>query len=327
MSSSQKKSKSSKKVKLENDYERMVPEFHKGTLTYAEHMTRYICAQTLVQGKTVLDIASGSGYGTQMLAKKAKKVFGVDVDETSVKYAKQCYDAPNIEYKVGDGEAIPLPDNAVDVVVSFETIEHIKDYAKFIQEVKRVLKPDGLAVISTPNDLEFAEGNHFHLHEFEYDELVGLLKKDFANVDSYFQATWKYVAVGSEKQLGTEAEIDLPTINLAPVNPAEYLYFYLLCSNRKITEKVVPQAALGEHYSDRGVLAERDANKRALDADREKIMNLEIQVQAANEHALNLQHQLDATAAELNKIKLSRSYKAARKLSNIKQGISGHGSQ
>lgn len=327
MSNPKHKSVSSKKVTLENDYERMVPEFHKGTLTYAEHMTRYICAQALVEGKVVLDIACGSGYGTQLLAKKAKKVYGVDVNEDSVKYASQLYNAPNIEYIVGDGEAIPLPDDSVDVVVTFETIEHIKDYAKFIKEVKRVLKPDGLALVSTPNDLEFAEGNHFHLHEFEYNELVTLLKKDFANVDSYFQATWKYVAVGTEEQLGTEAEIKLPTLNLAPVNPKQYLYFYLLCSNRKITEKITPQAALGEHYSDRSVLAERDANKWALEERHQKNMNLAIQVQAANEHALNLQHQLDAAIAELNLIKRSRSYKAARKLSDIKKGIAGQGSQ
>lgn len=236
---------------LENDYERMVPEFHKHTLTYAEHVTRYSGALDIVKDKVVLDIASGSGYGTKMLADVAKKVYGVDVNEVAVNYARKHYDRNNLEYKVGDGESIPLDDNSVDVVVTFETIEHIKDYAQFVKEVKRVLKPDGLAIVSTPNDLEFAEGNHFHLHEFEYDELVSLLKKDFKNIDSYYQATWKYVAVGKEKDFANEGELTIPVTNLAPLKKDSYLYFYLLCSNRAITETVKPVAALGEHYSDR----------------------------------------------------------------------------
>lgn len=236
---------------LENDYERMVPEFHKGTLTYAEHLTRYSCALEVVKDKVVLDIASGSGYGTKMLASTAKKVYGVDVNEVAINYAKKHYGSKNIEYKVGDGESIPLPDNSVDVVITFETIEHIRDYEKFVAEVSRVLKPEGLTIVSTPNDLEFAEGNHFHLHEFEYDELTGLLKKHFKNIAPYFQATWKYVAVGTEEAFSKEGEVKISLTNLAPLGRDKYLYFYLLCSNRKITETITPTAAIGEHYSDR----------------------------------------------------------------------------
>lgn len=236
---------------LENDYERMVPEFHKGTLTYAEHVTRYSCALDIVKDKVVLDIASGSGYGTKMLSSSAKKVYGVDVNEVAVNYATKHYGSKNIEYKVGDGELIPLPDNSVDVVVTFETIEHIKDYEKFVAEVQRVLKPEGLAIVSTPNDLEFAEGNHFHLHEFEYTELTSLLKKYFKNITPYFQATWKYVAVGTEASFSNEGEVQTQLTNMAALNKDKYLYFYLLCSNRKITETVTPTAAIGEHYSDR----------------------------------------------------------------------------
>lgn len=149
--------------KLENDYERMVPEYHEGKLIYAEHVTRYLAAQSVVKDKVVLDIASGSGYGTKILAESAKFVYGVDVNEAAVNYSKKKYASKNIEYLVGDGESIPLKDNSVDVVITFETIEHIKNYSKFLDEVARVLKPDGLAIVSTPNDLEFAEGNHFSL--------------------------------------------------------------------------------------------------------------------------------------------------------------------
>jgi ubiquinone/menaquinone biosynthesis C-methylase UbiE len=240
-----------KDATLDNDYERMVPEFHGDTLIYAEHVTRYLAARELVSGKIVLDIASGSGYGTQILAETAQKVYGVDVNERAVNYSQKHFGGKNIEYLVGDGEKIPLPTHSVDVVITFETIEHIADYKKFVKEIKRVLRPDGLAIVSTPNDIEFAEGNHFHLHEFTYDELVDMLREDFTNIDPYYQGTWKYVAVGTQEVFERSGDIQLRTLNVAPKPPEQQLYFYLVCSNRQITEKIESIAALGEHYSDR----------------------------------------------------------------------------
>ena len=303
------------KTKLENDYERMVPEFHKGMLVYAEHMTRYVAAQELVAGKVVLDIASGSGYGTQLLAKKAKKVYGVDVDEQSVRYASENFGGRNIEYKVGNAESIPLGDQSVDVVVTFETIEHVKNYRKFIDEIRRILKPDGLAIISTPNDLEFAEGNHFHLHEFTYKELMELLRKDFKNIDSYFQATWKYVALADAATLN--ADEALAPVNYSPVKPEQYLYFYLLCSNRTITEKITPMAAVGEHYSDRQLAADRaelEATHQEAGAAKARAAELEV-------HAKAVTKQRDIAVQELAAIKESRSFKLARKLAQAKNAV------
>ncbi len=234
--------------------ERMVPEFHKGELIYAEHVTRYRSALAVVADLTVLDIACGSGYGSQILSSTAKHVYGVDTDAAAVAYAAEHFAATNIEFLVGDAVAIPLPDASVDVVVTFETIEHIKDYRTFLAEIKRVLKPDGIALVSTPNDLEFTEGNHFHLHEFEYDELIALLAEEFAHIESMFQATWKYVAVGSEASFATEGPLDVPVANLAPISRDRYLYFYLLCANAPVHRRIEPTAALGAHYSDRALI-------------------------------------------------------------------------
>ncbi|MGH7195578.1 MAG: methyltransferase domain-containing protein [Candidatus Saccharimonadales bacterium] len=267
-----------KEIKLKDTGERMVPEFHKGLLLYAEHLTRYICAQKLAVNKTVLDIACGSGYGTKMLAEHASKVYGVDVDSTTIAYAKENYGAKNIEYKIGDGESIPLDDSSVDIVVTFETIEHIKDYNKFLDEVRRVLRPDGLAIISTPNDLEFAEGNHFHLHEFKYDELKNLLAKRFKNIKSYYQATWKYVAVGDESFMSKAPESDINTLNLAPLPREKYLYFFLLCSNRQIKETVQPIGAIAEHYSDRRAISEATCTKKTLDEQAAAIKQLKSEI-------------------------------------------------
>ncbi len=295
---------------LKDTGERMVPEFHKGSLMHAEHLTRYETAEKLAKKKVVLDIACGSGYGTKILARSARKVYGVDIDKDTIKYAQQKFDAPNIEYKVGDGIKIPLEDNSIELVVTFETIEHIKNYSQFINEIKRVLKPDGLVIVSTPNDIEFAEGNHFHIHEFTFDELMKLLKKDFKFIDPYFQATWKYVAVGSEDILRHGKIIDIRTLQLAPLNPKKYLYFYLLCSNRKIVEKVEPLAALGGHYSDRDIIGYQTKTS-------EKINELKDINEGITQNLRDIEVQKQTLQHELQTIKSSRSYILSRRLSRL----------
>ncbi len=141
----------------------------------------------------------------------------------------------------------------MDVVVTFETIEHIEDYEKFMAEIKRVLKPDGLAVISTPNDLEFAEGNHFHIHEFEHDELKKLIGTHFKHQDDYFQTTLKYVELARLEDLASGNTRTLVVDNFASIKPEQVLYFYVLCSDQPIKSGIESQYALGEHYSDRYV--------------------------------------------------------------------------
>jgi ubiquinone/menaquinone biosynthesis C-methylase UbiE len=301
-----------KKKTLEDTGERMIPEFHEGLLIYAEHVTRYEAAKQLVKGKVALDIASGSGYGTQILGQTAKKMYGVDVSKEAVAYAQKTFKSPNVEYMVGDGVKIPLDDNSVDVVVTFETIEHIENYQQFIKEIKRVLKPDGLALISTPNDLEFAEGNHFHVHEFEYDELMKTVRKDFTYIDPYFQSTWKYVAIGDKDMIEKKGTTTIETLNLAPLKQAQHLYFYLVCSNRKITEKekVTPIAATGQHYSERQAISDYLSTVAELER-RQK------QIDGTQDHIKGLEAENAQLAGELRDIKASRSYRAARRLSRI----------
>lgn len=248
------KASKSKKKTIKNTGERMVPEFSEGGLEYGEHMVRYEAALPLVKNKLVLDIASGSGYGTAMLGTTAKQVTGVDYDKDAIAYATTTYGKPNTKYVQGSATAIPLGDNSVDVVVSFETLEHIEDYEKFIKEIKRVLKKDGLLILSTPNDKEFPEGAHYHIHEFERKELEKLVAKYFKNTKSYFQATWKYNALVEEADLQKKFTMSIPTTNLAPVDTNKALYFYMLCANRPVTEAVEPVAAISEHWSTRDML-------------------------------------------------------------------------
>lgn len=125
------------------------------------------------------------------------------------------------------------------------------DYVAFIKEIKRVLKPDGLAIISTPNDIEYGEGNHFHIHEFEHKELLNLIERYFKNTKSYFQSTWKSVLMG---ELKDHESFSLDNVNLMNTDPLEdsdkTLYFYIICSNRSISEAMEKAIAIGPHLSE-----------------------------------------------------------------------------
>ncbi len=305
------------KVTLPNDFERMIPEYHKGSIIYGEHLVRYRAARSLVKGKVALDIASGSGYGTQLLSRAAKKMIGVDISAESIAYAKAHFGADNVEYKVGDGVSIPLEDASVDVVVSFETIEHVEDYKKFLSEVKRVLKPDGTLVLSTPNELEFAEGNHFHLHEFEYDELKSLAGQYFRHTDEYFQGTWLYSALGKRNLLEKEQEIILPTLQLSPLKPEQFLYFFLVCSDRPVTQEIQNLGAISEHWSDRKLQEKARLTQQHINNLAASITELD-RVAKEQQKALVLKdNHIRNIEAQLASIKNSRIWKAAQKIREI----------
>jgi ubiquinone/menaquinone biosynthesis C-methylase UbiE len=273
---------------------------------YAEHMTRYLAAKKLAKGKVVLDIASGSGYGSNMLAEVASKVYGVDVSIDAINYAKENYIGDNIEYILGSAEKIPIPDSSIDLVVSFETIEHIKDYETFVKEIKRVLKKDGLAIISTPNDKEFPEGNEFHLHEFKYDEFSNLIKESFNNQKIYSQATWAYVQIADEGFINKNEAVDRVEVhNFAPLDKDKYLYFCVLCSDRDINEKIEPIGGLGGHYSARELGDIFSHYQKQIDEHKDEHQKTKIKLQLRER--------------ELHDIVRSKSYKISKIISITKR--------
>jgi len=150
-----------------------------------EHLHRYAIVNSYIENKVVLDIACGEGYGSNIMSENAKFVYGVDLDPKTIKYAKEKYKKKNLEYSVGNADAIPLSDNSVDVVVSFETIEHLDKHDEMVLEIQRVLKPEGIVIISTPDKLYYTDkakfDNKFHLKELYKNEFLELLSKYFSN--------------------------------------------------------------------------------------------------------------------------------------------------
>lgn len=152
-----------------------------------EHFHRYVWAADLCTDLKVLDVASGDGYGTYILSQRAQHVTGCEIDGPTVEAAQKKYRADNLEYKCADCTQLPFENDSFDVVVSFETIEHINNYKDFVKEVERVLKPNGLFICSTPEIHEFGrlsqvDDNEFHVHEFEKEEFETLLEGHFSSV-------------------------------------------------------------------------------------------------------------------------------------------------
>jgi SAM-dependent methyltransferase len=168
--------------------ERIVPDDEPPGIV-ALHLKRYLFAQPYCVDKIVLDAACGVGYGSAELGRAAKHVVGVDVDESAIAYARSRYAGGNVEFEVMDVSALRLGDASFDVVVSFETIEHLADRSAFLREVTRVLRTSGTFVVSTPNVPRTTErpDNPFHRVEYSREDFERLLGERFANVEIFGQ--------------------------------------------------------------------------------------------------------------------------------------------
>jgi GT2 family glycosyltransferase/2-polyprenyl-3-methyl-5-hydroxy-6-metoxy-1,4-benzoquinol methylase len=169
--------------------ERFVPEVE-GDIKL-EHVHRYLAVRDMARGKRVLDIACGEGYGSKILGAEAVSVVGVDVDDAAVRHAAATYTDANLRFLRGDIVAIPLGDASVDLVVSFETLEHLTDHRTMMLEIKRVLAPGGVLVVSSPDKREYSDlpnyRNPYHLRELYLSEFTTLLAAHFAHHALYGQ--------------------------------------------------------------------------------------------------------------------------------------------
>lgn len=167
---------------MEFSGERYVPEL--GGEIRLEHVHRYAFCLPYVKGKDVLDAACGEGYGSAYLARHARSVLGVDIAAEAVQHARQSYAGiENLRYEVADACALTLPEASFDVVVSFETLEHVLAQEALMQGFSRVLKPSGLLLISSPDKRTYSDipgyRNEFHVKELYRDEFEALIGRHF----------------------------------------------------------------------------------------------------------------------------------------------------
>ena len=173
--------------------ERFVTDDAWGYRSEIEHRHRYNLLGEVVKGKKVLDAACGSGYGTHIIAQNALSATGIDISEEAVEFCKENYKRENLCYKRMSVADMQFADNEFDVVISFETIEHLpfELQKSFLKEITRVLKEDGVLIMSSPDRnmrrmIYHGIDNPYHIHEFVHEEFREFLGGYFEHIK--FQA-------------------------------------------------------------------------------------------------------------------------------------------
>ena len=328
------------------DGERFVPGVP-GEIVY-EHVHRYAFARRFAAGRRVLDAASGEGYGSALLAEVAAAVTGVDVDPAAVAHAAETYRArDNLRFVAASVAALPLPDASVDLVVSFETIEHLDAALQpaMLAEFARVLAPDGMLLLSSPNRPEYSErrnyANPFHRHELDRRELAALLAPHFPATRWFGQRMWLGSLVRAEPAPdggGEPGGIELwegGPEGVAPAAPGEPLYFVVLA--RRGAARPDPGVPATSLFSDRDQteLARcahhaREAlrldalaveQRAALDRQTGHIRHLEKLVAARDSAIVERDRGLDAARADNDR--LERALAAQERIIAYRQSLRG----
>ena len=271
---------------LEFTGERFTPECVR-EIAY-EHWHRYAWAAQLVRGKQVLDAACGEGYGSYLLSREADQVTAVDIDQSTIEHALRRYAGANIEFRQADCTKLPLADDSVDVVVSFETLEHLDEQDQLLAEFRRVLRPDGFLLISSPDKRTYSDetgyDNPYHVRELYRPEFETLLQRHFPVYRLFGQklmfvsALWSLEGQGESECLMTEGDRlesgsrpQLPPLYFLAVAAAGEQY---LPTTRLLSLFGDHEESVYQHYNDEirnhiragKLLAERDAEIERLRA-------------------------------------------------------------
>ena len=260
--------------------ERFVPGINDRKLEI-EHLQRYMSVRELVRNKVVLDAACGEGYGSHILSKYANTVTGMDIDAESIDRARTKYaDSHNLRYIQGSIEKLPLDDKSVDVVISFETIEHVDGNIQnsFLREISRVLKDDGVLAMSTPNKAVYSDlynyHNKFHVKEFYYEEFKQFLEDYFPYVRFYCQE-FQIVSLLSD---GQKDESRVLMVDPQKKDVAIGKYYVAIASKRDIDGIDISSVYHGDIESYEGVIG--------------RIVELQDDVEARNRHLANLDEEI-----------------------------------
>ena len=165
--------------------ERIIPE--NGRYMFERHLIVYKFANDFCKNKKVLDAGCGEGYGSCFISGNANEVIGVDVSYEAIQHAQKKYKRNNLKFERMSVQNLKFMNETFDAVLSFQVIEHLNDVNKFLNEIKKVLKKDGVAIISTPNRaLCKGNGNNeYHTQEYGYDEYIELLNNGLGPTDFY----------------------------------------------------------------------------------------------------------------------------------------------
>ena len=256
-----------------------------------EHWHRYAFTLGLAKGRRVLDVACGEGYGSALLAQVAQDVVGVDLSDEAITHARSRYAAPNLRFERSDATALDAFDAAqFDLIVSFETLEHVQLQERMLDGFARLLAPDGLLLISTPDKRTYTDlsgqTNPHHVHELYRDEFEALLRPRYAHLRIYAQkllfqsALWTLDADGGATQSLVQSGAHI-------ANGLSYppLYYVVVCAHSAAALAELPALSL---YGDaqESVYADYNDEVRRNIAARAHIAALEAEVAALKRDAV-----------------------------------------
>jgi 2-polyprenyl-3-methyl-5-hydroxy-6-metoxy-1,4-benzoquinol methylase len=220
---------------LEFTGERFTPECQREI--WYEHFHRYVLAARWCANKRTLDAACGEGYGSALLTGSAASVEGVDISEQAIAHARQRYgQLKSIGFHIADCTTLPFDDNEFDRVVSFETLEHLEAHDELLAEFRRVLKPDGFLILSSPDKATYSDEqntvNEYHVKELYRNELEALIQRHFPAHRLLGQKLMFHSAIWSMDGFN---QVGLNQVSADEINtPASFtqppMYFIALCA-------------------------------------------------------------------------------------------------
>jgi 2-polyprenyl-3-methyl-5-hydroxy-6-metoxy-1,4-benzoquinol methylase len=201
----------------------------------AEHVHRYHVVAKQLKNKNVLDAGCGAGYGSNILAQYCSKVTAIDISSEAIEWCKENYGSRrNLEFIQASLIKLPFKDSTFDCIVNLEVIEHVqKDIQEaFLKEARRVLKPNGILIISTPNKKVYTDqsgyNNPYHVCEFYPEEFKSFLNQEFSNIRMYNQELYMTSVIVENDSNNEYAQI-IKNKNIDDIEK----YMIAICSNSK----------------------------------------------------------------------------------------------
>lgn len=309
---------------MEYSGERFLPEICEGEIAI-EHYQRYRFASQMTLGKLVLDAACGEGYGSSLIAQNAKKVIGLDIDKEAVNNANSKYGNDKLSFVEGSVETLPFENAYFDMVISYETIEHVNESVQkaFLTEIKRVLKPGGILIMSTPNKTVYTDSvsshNQFHIKEFYIQEYVDFLHEQFAYVELFSQfpdtgyfilrdeqgASMSYPGQNIEKSryviaICSDEEVCYPKKNEDLIAFSDQMYYFLNRSVHELEEKLIDtkaEADVFQEQQEKSIVEQKayiDRLEKDIRTQQEYIARLEKEMSSQKEYVIHLENDISA---------------------------------
>jgi SAM-dependent methyltransferase len=166
--------------------ERTLPDVPAENYWYRRHLVVYRWIAERCRGLDVVDMACGEGYGSDVLAQRAARVTGVDANPEAHDHARLKYSRPGVRFA---RDLVETFDEPCDAVVFLQTIEHVQNPAEILEHFRSMLRPGGVAFLSTPNVLTLApegaekSGNPWHVKEYRAAEFRALCESVFPSVE------------------------------------------------------------------------------------------------------------------------------------------------